>query len=57
MSEPISAVPAAEPVAPPPPNPPTLPGWLPWLLALMGVAVLLCVVQAWQSLSRQQSLE
>ncbi|WP_373715833.1 uroporphyrinogen-III C-methyltransferase [Roseateles sp.] len=44
-------------MAPPPPNPPTLPGWLPWLLALMGVAVLLCVVLAWQSLSRQQSLE
>lgn len=34
-----------------------LPAWLPWLLALMGVAVLLCVVLAWQSLSRQQSLE
>ncbi|MDR7271341.1 uroporphyrin-3 C-methyltransferase [Pelomonas saccharophila] len=31
--------------------------WLPWLLALLGAAVLLCVVLAWQSLSRQQSLE
>jgi len=56
----ISAVPAAEPAAPPPPapvSPPTLPAWLPWLLALLGAAVLLCVVLAWQSLSRQQSLE
>jgi uroporphyrin-3 C-methyltransferase len=34
-----------------------LPVWLPWLLALLGAAVLLCVVLAWQSLSRQQSLE
>ena len=34
-----------------------VPAWLPWLLALMGAAVLLCVVLAWQSLSRQQSLE
>jgi uroporphyrin-3 C-methyltransferase len=34
-----------------------LPAWLPWLLALLGVAVLLCVALAWQSLSRQQSLE
>jgi len=34
-----------------------LPAWLPWLLALLGAAVLLGVVLAWQSLSRQQSLE
>ncbi|MFN3862047.1 MAG: uroporphyrinogen-III C-methyltransferase [Roseateles sp.] len=34
-----------------------MPAWLPWLLALLGAAVLLCVVLAWQSLSRQQSLE
>ena len=50
----------AEPPASPPAGPsptPTLPGWLPWLLALMGAGVLLCVVLAWQSLSRQQSLE
>ena len=57
MIEPISAVPAAEPAAPPPPPPFHLPAWLPWLLALLGAAVLLCVVLAWQSLSRQQSLE
>lgn len=58
MSESISAVaPAAEPAAPPPPSRPTLPAWLPWLLALMGAAVLLCVLLSWQSLSRQQSLE
>lgn len=58
MTEPISAVvPAAEPAAPPPPATPLLPAWLPWLLALLGAAVLLCVVLAWQSLSRQQSLE
>jgi uroporphyrin-3 C-methyltransferase len=55
--EPISAVPAAEPAAPPPPPTLPLPAWLPWLLALLGAAVLLCVVLAWQSLSRQQSLE
>lgn len=62
MTEPtIPAVPVAEPAAPPPPTPstptPALPAWLPWLLALLGAAVLLCVVLAWQSLSRQQSLE
>ncbi|MFG6462385.1 uroporphyrinogen-III C-methyltransferase [Roseateles sp. DXS20W] len=58
MTEPITAVvPAAEPAAPPPPAPHSLPAWLPWLLALLGAAVLLCVVLAWQSLSRQQSLE
>jgi uroporphyrin-III C-methyltransferase len=57
------AVPAAEPAAPPPPAvapaaaAAALPVWLPWLLALLGAAVLLCVVLAWQSLSRQQSLE
>ncbi|MCE4554431.1 uroporphyrinogen-III C-methyltransferase [Roseateles cellulosilyticus] len=34
-----------------------LPAWLPWLLALLGAAVLVCVALAWQSLSRQQSLE
>jgi uroporphyrin-III C-methyltransferase len=44
-------------VAPPPPTPSALPAWLPWLLALLGAAVLLCIVLAWQSLSRQQSLE
>jgi uroporphyrin-III C-methyltransferase len=56
--EPIPVVPAAEPApAPPPPPTPVLPAWLPWLLALLGAAVLLCVVLAWQSLSRQQSLE
>jgi len=48
---------AAEPAAPPPPSASALPAWLPWLLALLGVAVLLCVVLVWQSLSRQQSLE
>jgi uroporphyrin-III C-methyltransferase len=58
VSEPtIPAVPAAEPAAPPPPAVLSLPVWLPWLLALLGAAVLLCVVLAWQSLSRQQSLE
>ena len=65
MSEPLSPVPApvfvASPVdpvvAPPTPSTAALPGWLPWLLALLGAAVLLCVVLAWQSLSRQQSLE
>jgi uroporphyrin-3 C-methyltransferase len=61
VSEPIppdTALPtAAEPAAPPPPAPSSLPAWLPWLLALLGAAVLLCVVLAWQSLSRQQSLE
>lgn len=57
MSDPIPAVPAAESAAPPPPNAPKLPAWLPWLLALMGAAVLLCVALAWQSLTRQQSLE
>ncbi|WP_457355870.1 uroporphyrinogen-III C-methyltransferase [Roseateles sp. P5_D6] len=61
MSEPElnpPAVAAAEPAAPPPsPFAPALPVWLPWLLALLGAAVLLCVVLAWQSLSRQQSLE
>lgn len=35
----------------------SLPAWLPWLLALMGAALLVCVALAWQSLSRQQSLE
>jgi uroporphyrin-3 C-methyltransferase len=30
---------------------------MPWLLALLGAGMLLCVVLAWQSLSRQQSLE
>jgi len=58
---PPAVVPAGEPVAPPPPpSPPALPAWLPWLpwlVALLGAAVLLCVVLAWQSLSRQQSLE
>ena len=34
-----------------------LPNWLPWLLAALGAAVLVCVALAWQSLSRQQSLE
>lgn len=48
---------AAEPAAPPPVTPSSLPGWLPWLLALLGAAVLLCVALAWQSLTRQQSLE
>lgn len=60
MSEPElnpSVVAAAEPAAPPPPSAPALPAWLPWLLALLGAAVLLCVVLVWQSLSRQQSLE
>ncbi|MGM9484766.1 uroporphyrinogen-III C-methyltransferase [Roseateles sp. NT4] len=57
MSEPIPVVAAAEPAAPPPPSIPALPVWLPWLLALLGAAVVLCVVLAWQSLSRQQSLE
>ena len=62
MSEPAlnpPAVAATEPAAPPPSSPsaPALPVWLPWLLALLGAAVLLCVVLAWQSLSRQQSLE
>lgn len=61
MSEPALNPPvvvaAAEPAAPPPPSVPPLPAWLPWLLALLGAAVLLCVVLAWQSLSRQQSLE
>ena len=61
MSEPSlnpPAVAAAEPAAPPPSAfAPPLPVWLPWLLALLGAAVLLCVVLAWQSLSRQQSLE
>lgn len=60
MTEPISPdtalPPAAEPAAPPPALSP-LPAWLPWLLALLGAAVLLCVVLAWQSLTRQQSLE
>lgn len=52
-------LPAADPAAPPAPAAPAsaLPAWLPWLLALLGAAVLLCVVLAWQSLSRQQSLE
>lgn len=44
-------------MAPPLPSNPTLPAWLPWLLALMGAAVVLCVLLSWQSLSRQQSLE
>lgn len=61
MSEPISPdtalPPAAEPALAPPPASSPLPGWLPWLLALLGAAVLLCVALAWQSLSRQQSLE
>ena len=60
MSEPElnpPVVAAAETVAPPPPSAPALPAWLPWLLALLGVAVLLCVALVWQSLSRQQSLE
>lgn len=60
MSEPElnpPVVAAAEPAAPPPPSASALPAWLPWLLALLGVAVLLCVVLVWQSLSRQQSLE
>lgn len=60
MSEPElnpPVVAAAEPAAPPPPSGSVLPAWLPWLLALLGIAVLLCVVLAWQSLSRQQSLE
>lgn len=41
----------------PPAGAAALPAWMPWLLALLGAAVLLCVVLAWQSLSRQQSLE
>ena len=60
MSEPElnpPVVAAAEPAAPTPSPVPALPAWLPWLLALLGAAVLLCVVLAWQSLSRQQSLE
>jgi uroporphyrin-III C-methyltransferase len=57
VTEPTPAVPAAEPAAPPSSTPSTLPAWLPWLLALLGAAVLLCVALAWQSLSRQQSLE
>ncbi|WP_235538029.1 uroporphyrinogen-III C-methyltransferase [Pelomonas sp. Root1217] len=61
MSEPAlnpPVVAAAESAAPPPPaSAPALPVWLPWLLAFLGAAVLLCVVLAWQSLSRQQSLE
>lgn len=58
MTEPITAVvPVAEPTAPLPPSPSNLPAWLPWLLALLGTAVLVCVALAWQSLSRQQSLE
>ncbi len=60
MSEPElnpPVVAAAEPAVPTPPSAPVLPAWLPWLLALLGAAVLLCVVLAWQSLSRQQSLE
>jgi uroporphyrin-3 C-methyltransferase len=58
VTEPISAVvPAAEPLAPLSPSTPSLPAWLPWLLALLGAAVLVCVALAWQSLSRQQSLE
>ena len=68
MTEPSPAVPAAvpaaepaaepaAPVAAPSPPPSTLPAWLPWLLALLGAAVLVCVALAWQSLSRQQSLE
>jgi uroporphyrin-III C-methyltransferase len=48
---------AAEPAATPPPSTAALPARLPWLLALLGAAVLLCVALAWQSLSRQQSLE
>lgn len=57
MSEP-ELNPAAPTAAEPTPSAaPTLPAWLPWLLALLGAAVLLCVVLAWQSLSRQQSLE
>ena len=61
MSEPISPVPAPAPAAEPAvlttPPAPALPAWLPWLLALLAAAVLLCVALAWQSLSRQQSLE
>lgn len=34
-----------------------LPAWLPWLLALLGLASLIGVALAWQSLQRQQSLE
>ncbi|HEV6966756.1 MULTISPECIES: uroporphyrinogen-III C-methyltransferase [Roseateles] len=63
MTEPTPPIPA-EAAALPPPSPPTpapptiaLPGWMPWLLALMGVALLACLALAWQSLSRQQSLE
>jgi len=60
---PPAVVPVAEPAAPVSPSPaatsaaPALPAWLPWLLAAMGAALLLCVALAWQSLSRQQSLE
>lgn len=60
MSEPElnpTVVAAAEPAAPPSSPASVLPAWLPWLLALLGAAVLLCVALAWQSLSRQQSLE
>ncbi|MDR7295986.1 uroporphyrin-3 C-methyltransferase [Pelomonas aquatica] len=60
MSEPISPVemlPAPSPAVVPPPSNAALPAWLPWLLAVLGAAVLLCVALAWQSLSRQQSLE
>lgn len=59
MTEPLPVVPVTEPAAPPPlpPNATVMPTWLPWLLALLGAAVLLCIVLAWQSLSRQQSLE
>jgi len=59
VTEPTTAVvPAAEPAAPLTPLRSTpLPAWLPWLLALLGASVLVCVALAWQSLSRQQSLE
>ena len=52
---PVNPIPAAAPAVAAPVLP--LPAWLPWLLALLGAGVLLCVVLAWQSLSRQQSLE
>lgn len=60
MSEsnlPSAAPPPVAEAAPPPVVVPALPAWLPWLLALLGAAVLVCVALAWQSLSRQQSLE
>ncbi|WP_241516963.1 uroporphyrinogen-III C-methyltransferase [Roseateles puraquae] len=52
-----AAEPAVAPVPPAAAAAAALPNWLPWLLALMGAGMVLCIVLAWQSLSRQQSLE